>query len=283
MTTRGIIIGLSIGFVLALVQLLTALVSLAPIFLAAIFVGGPFGLAIVGFMVVQALSEYIRLVGLRRRYAWVLMGAGVATLVGTATLAAYFLFAPLVFLPLIVGVPIFGGDTADAHRQVSGSLFGFIYIPFFLSYLVFIDVIEQNGLEILLIAGVTIALSDVLAYTIGSSVGGPKLAKAVSPNKTWAGAAGNVVGAYLAWLLMGFAIPSTWTGLTIVVAPAVMGLASLYGDLVQSFVKRDFGVKDAGTLLPGFGGILDRIDSLLLALPMGYYAIEISQHFTAAS
>lgn len=254
---------------------------MAPTFLAAIFIGGVVGFVVVAFLVVQATAEYIRLVGLGRRYAWVLMGAGVGTLVGTGVLARYFLFAPLLFLPLVVAVPIFSGDVEDSHRQVSGSLFGFIYIPFFLSYLVFIKVIDSEGLEVLLIGGLTIALSDVVAFTIGSVFGGRKLAPALSPNKTWAGAAGNVVGAYLAWLLMAFAIPPAWTGLTVAVTPLVIGLAALYGDLVQSFVKRDFGVKDAGTLLPGFGGLLDRIDSLLLALPIGFYAIEISQHFTA--
>ena len=254
---------------------------MAPTFLAAIFVGGPVGLLVVGFLVVQSIAEYSRLVGLRRRYAWVLMAAGLGTLIGTGVLARYFLFGPLIFLPLIVGVPIFSGDVEDSHRQVSGSLFGFIYIPFFLSYLVFIKVVDAEGLEVLLICGLTIALSDVVAFTIGSTLRGPKLAPSLSPGKTWAGAAGNIAGAYLAWLLMAFAIPSVWTGVTLVVAPLVIGLASLYGDLVQSFVKRDFGVKDAGTLLPGFGGLLDRIDSLLLALPMGFYAIEISQYFTA--
>lgn len=254
---------------------------MAPTFLAAIFIGGPVGLLVVGFLVVQSIAEYSRLVGLNRKYAWVLMLAGLGTLVGTGVLARYFLFAPLLFLPLIVAVPIFTGEVDDAHRQVSGSLFGFIYIPFFLSYLVFIKVVDAEGLAVLLICGLSIALSDVIAFTIGSTLGGPKLAPSLSPGKTWAGALGNVVGAYLAWALMAFAVPPVWTGFTVAVAPLVIGLAALYGDLVQSFVKRDFGVKDAGTLLPGFGGLLDRIDSLLLALPMGFYAIEISQHFTA--
>ena len=89
----------------------------------------------------------------------------------------------------------------------------------------------------------------------------------------------GVIGAYLAWAIMSFAVPNEWATATWLIVPAVTGAAALYGDLIQSFVKRDFGVKDAGTLLPGFGGLLDRIDSLLVALPITYYAIIMIQHF----
>jgi phosphatidate cytidylyltransferase len=81
---------------------------------------------------------------------------------------------------------------------------------------------------------------------------------------------------------MWFAIPEEWSVATRFVTPTVLGFAALWGDLIESFVKRDFRVKDAGTLLPGFGGVLDRIDSLLVALPISYYAIVITQHFTVA-
>lgn len=253
---------------------------MAPTFLLAIFVGGPIGLAVVGFMIVQGSAEYIRLVGIARRYAWLLMVSGVLTLVFTGGLTEYFLFAPLAFFVVVMLVPILSGDVAGAHQQVTSSLFGFIYIPFFLSYLIFIKVLEPDGLEILLLIGVSLALSDVFAFIVGSTLKGPKLAPHVSPNKTWAGVAGNLVGAYLGWLLMWFAIPGEWGLTTRLLAPAVIGATALYGDLAQSFIKRDFAVKDAGDLLPGFGGLLDRIDSLLLTLPVSYYAIIITQHFT---
>lgn len=255
---------------------------MAPTFLAAIFFSGIVGLLVIGYLVVQGLAEYVRLVGINRRYAWILVGAGILTLVGSGLLPEYFLFAPLLFFVLVTLVPIVTGEVKGAHYQVTSTLFGYVYIAFSLSYLSFIRVVEASGVAILLLVGVSVALSDVLAFTVGSIVGGPKLAPSVSPNKTWAGVAGNVVGAFAGWALMWFVIPMDWSVTTRVLVPVVTAAAAVYGDLVQSFVKRDFAVKDAGNLLPGFGGLLDRIDSLLIGLPATYYAILVSQHFTVA-
>jgi phosphatidate cytidylyltransferase len=253
---------------------------MAPTFLVAIFVGGPVGLLIIVYLIIQGLAEYTRLVGIQRRYGWLLVFAGVATPVLTGLLSPYFLFAPLAFFVLVTLVPILSGDVEGAHLQVTSALFGFVYIPFFLSYLVFIWLIELRGVEILLLVGISVALSDVLAFAVGSLVGGPRLVPKVSPNKTWAGLGGNLLGAFAGWALMWFAIPDEWSVTTRIIAPTVVALAAVWGDLIESFFKRDFEVKDAGDLLPGFGGLLDRIDSLLVALPISYYAIVITQHFT---
>lgn len=264
----------------ALFQKVFSWAIMAPTFLAAIFFGGIVGLVVIGYMVVQASAEYIRLVGIRRRYGWLLVLAGVATLILTGLLDRYFLFAPLLFFVLVNLVPMVTGEVEGAHHQVTSTLFGYLYIPFLLAYLVYIRVVEPDGIPILLLVGVSVALSDVLAFTVGSLVGGPKLAPTVSPNKTWAGVSGNVLGAFGGWGLMWFVIPEAWSTPTRLLVPIFTAAAAVYGDLIKSFVKRDFGVKDAGNLLPGFGGLLDRIDSLLIGLPVTYYAIVISQHFT---
>ena len=102
--------------------------------------------------------------------------------------------------------------------------------------------------------------TDILAYFAGRSIGGPKLAPRISPNKTWAGLVGGVIGAGI----LGFAAakwlqldaPFTWLG-------APMGLVAQLGDLFESWVKRRAGVKDSGSILPGHGGVLDRLDGLL--------------------
>lgn len=253
---------------------------IAPVFMITVFVGGLVGLAILAYIVAQALGEYIRLVGLRRVYAWLLLIGGVLTLVFVGYLSKWFLFAPLAFFVLVTLVPIVTEQVEHAHYQVTSSLFGFIYIPFCLSYLVYIRTVEGPGIEILLLIGFSVAFSDVCAYIVGKAAGGPKLAPVVSPNKTWAGVVGNIAGAYLGLAIMWFALPPRWSVTTKVVVPLVLGVACLFGDLIESFVKRDFGVKDAGDLLPGFGGLLDRIDSLLIAAPFAYYAIITTQHLS---
>ena len=102
--------------------------------------------------------------------------------------------------------------------------------------------------------------TDIFAYFAGRSIGGPKLAPRISPNKTWAGLIGGMAGAgALGWLvadLFELGAPFLWLG-------AAMGLIAQLGDLYESWVKRRRGVKDSGSLLPGHGGVLDRIDGLL--------------------
>ena len=102
--------------------------------------------------------------------------------------------------------------------------------------------------------------TDIFAYFAGKSIGGPKLAPRISPAKTWAGLVGGVIGAGLCgWLAADFfalGAPFTWLG-------APMAVIAQSGDLYESWVKRRCGVKDSGTILPGHGGVLDRVDGLM--------------------
>jgi phosphatidate cytidylyltransferase len=109
--------------------------------------------------------------------------------------------------------------------------------------------------------------ADIGAYFTGRAIGGPKLAPAISPGKTWSGFAGGMVLAVLVgggggWLKAGD------VSLPAVAVAAVVAVASVAGDLLESWVKRRFGAKDSGTIMPGHGGVLDRIDGLLTALPI---------------
>jgi phosphatidate cytidylyltransferase len=102
--------------------------------------------------------------------------------------------------------------------------------------------------------------TDIFAYFAGRAIGGPKLAPRISPNKTWAGLVGGMVGAsFCGWLAAYYfelGAPFLWIG-------ATMGLLAQLGDLYESWEKRRAGIKDSGRLLPGHGGVLDRLDGLL--------------------
>ena len=102
--------------------------------------------------------------------------------------------------------------------------------------------------------------SDIFAYFAGRAIGGPKLAPTISPNKTWAGLIGGMAGASVVGAAAAYAFD---LGPVFLLAGAPMGLIAQLGDLYESWVKRRAGVKDSGTLLPGHGGVLDRLDGLL--------------------
>jgi phosphatidate cytidylyltransferase len=116
-------------------------------------------------------------------------------------------------------------------------------------------------------------IQDSAAYFTGRSLGRHKMAPYISPNKTWEGAAGGLLGATAAaalsaWLLgLPIALPAA------LLLGAVGGVIGPFGDLVESLIKRQVGVKDAGNLIPGHGGILDRMDSMLFTAPALYYLI----------
>ena len=119
--------------------------------------------------------------------------------------------------------------------------------------------LRQADVVAVLFLLVVVWCSDIGAYVAGRLVGGPRLAPAVSPGKTWAGAVGGLVAAVVGGLLV-TRVSAWWAA-----AAAVLGVASQLGDLGESVMKRHYGVKDSGWLIPGHGGLLDRLDGLMAA------------------
>jgi phosphatidate cytidylyltransferase len=110
--------------------------------------------------------------------------------------------------------------------------------------------------------------SDIGAYMAGRSFGGPKLAPSVSPNKTWSGAGGGLAAAILVGIAVALPFTPGASPLAIAVAALVIGIAAQAGDLLESAIKRHFRVKDTSSLIPGHGGLLDRLDGVLAAAPV---------------
>lgn len=153
---------------------------------------------------------------------------------------------------------------------------GFLYISGFLSFQWFIR-IADSGMKYIFLLYVSVWLADSMAYYIGKYLGRNKLYPSVSPNKTIEGALGSVIGGIVGALLIRnmLDIPDmTTTGA--VMTGAVLGIATLIGDLIESMFKRDAGVKDSSSLIPGHGGLLDKLDGMLVAGPILYFIVRYS-------
>jgi phosphatidate cytidylyltransferase len=192
-------------------------------------------------------------------------------------------WAPSAFygiLPLLlIAATLQPSLTQDVHggvRLLALAALGFAYVPLLLGHILLIDAWLPGGPGLLLVLGLSIALSDVGAFTIGRLFGRHRLAPVVSPNKTWEGAAGNVVGAYVGVFLMRFALPIDFAPPVALGLPLVIAIGCVWGDLIESLFKREFGMKDVGKWLPGFGGLLDRVDSLIVVAPLSYILLRVA-------
>jgi phosphatidate cytidylyltransferase len=231
---------------------------LAPLVLAATYVGGlPFvmlwtlaGLAI--------LMEWAGIARLERRRAWLalagaaLVGAGAALYLGAGQAAFSLLCLGAALSVFVVprqsgfalaGVLVAGAACLPVMALRNGGEWGFAAVLFLLA---------------------VVWATDIFAYFVGRLVGGPRLWPRVSPNKTWAGSIGGAVAGMAAGVGVGLAagLPSV---LPLGALAFVMSIAAQGGDLAESAAKRSFGVKDAGRLIPGHGGLLDRLDGFAFA------------------
>lgn len=167
----------------------------------------------------------------------------------------------------------------DPLRNLAYGVLGVIYVALPLSLLGLLYQFEGAPLVLALFA--FIWLSDSGAYMVGSLIGKHKLFPRISPNKSWEGTIGGTLLAGLAGFLAGMYLPEylfydKWMLAGVGVATAVF---STWGDLIESLFKRTLGIKDSGNVMPGHGGILDRLDSLLLVAPTAAFFFLFLRHF----
>jgi phosphatidate cytidylyltransferase len=132
---------------------------------------------------------------------------------------------------------------------------------------------NRHGVAFLLAAVIITAAADVTALLVGSAMGRHPLAPSISPNKSWEGVIGGAVAAVLAAVIVVHFI-HPWTLGKAAVLGLVIAVVAPIGDLSQSMIKRHLGMKDMGSILPGHGGLLDRFDGLLFALPATYFVVK---------
>lgn len=204
-----------------------------------------------------------------------------AILYGLALAAA---LAPFIFLT----VAMKRADLASGYPAAAASSFAFAYIAIPMALLVGIRQ-QPAGAIWTIYTLLAVWAGDIFAYFVGKAVGRHRMSPAISPKKTWEGAVASVLASMMIgtlWIqhapgissallrvglierrdgIFGLEQPQLWP---IIILSAVVNLAAQFGDLVESLIKRGAGVKDSGTILPGHGGMLDRIDAMLFAVPV---------------
>ena len=228
---------------------------IAPVVGLSIWLGPAPTTVLAAVLAVQAVREYAALTALPRRDRWLLVVLAVAFPAVALLAPTYLSLTPLVALGCAL-LPLLDGDTSGGFRRASLAGFGAIWICWSLAHLV---LLWKDAYLVCFAA----AAADVAAWCGGQGLSGLRWGRRplspLSPNKTVGGVVGAVVGAAVILAVAGHLTPG-W-----VLAVGVGGVA---GDLLESMVKRQAGVKDAGAWLPGFGGLLDRVDSLLIVLPL---------------
>ncbi len=213
-----------------------------------------------------------------------LAGAAILTISVQRDPAVYVLLVQFVIIVLIAGTMIASTLRGAPFEKMIGSVgatnLGVLYIPFLCSHLIAIRTGFESTLSAHLLSFFFLVLmgSDAGAYYTGRALGKHKLAPSISPGKTWEGVVGGIVASLAMGALAHFwffrELPLKFI-LPLAVAMTVLGI---FGDLAESALKRGAGAKDAAKLLPGHGGLLDRLDSLLFNAPLIYYFASFYFH-----
>ncbi|MGB3875581.1 MAG: phosphatidate cytidylyltransferase [Shinella zoogloeoides] len=167
-------------------------------------------------------------------------------------------------LPVLLGATVLAIVYALASQGSNWLAGGVAYSGLTVISLAAIRGDTAHGFAAMLFIFAVVWATDILAYFVGRAIGGPKLAPSISPGKTWSGAIGGAISAVIAGTLLHMAFFSL-DGLWVPVIALVLSVFSQIGDLFESFIKRRFGVKDSSRLIPGHGGVMDRVDGLVFA------------------
>ena len=186
-------------------------------------------------------------------------------------------FTSLIITLLVIGqliILLIKSDLKNALINVSVTMMGVMYVGWLAMHALLLREVRPYGFEYFLIACVVTWVSDSGAYFVGRRLGKITL-HAASPNKSFAGALGSVILGAVSMYVLVFALRlsfiKAWQSLTL---GAITGGAAVIGDLAESLIKRNLNQKDSGVFLPGHGGVLDRIDSLLFTVPLIYYFVR---------
>ncbi|PYJ08356.1 MAG: phosphatidate cytidylyltransferase [Verrucomicrobia bacterium] len=256
---------------------------MAAVFFGAIAVNERFSLVFFGFLSFWALKEYMTLLKTRpadhRALVWAFLAVPVQYVwVAMKWYGMFVIFIPVymfLFLPMRLVLARETAGFVAAASQIQWGLMAFVFGLSHLAMLLTFPAIPNsgaNGRTLLLFLVFVVEMSDVLQFVWGKTLGRHKILPTVSPNKTWEGFLGGIITTSIASLVVGFLTP--FTPLQTIGVALLLAVAGFAGGAVMSAVKRDFGVKDFGELIPGHGGMLDRLDSLCYAGPVFFHLVR---------
>jgi phosphatidate cytidylyltransferase len=256
---------------------------MAPLVIGLIWLGRV--ATIIGFSLIAVVGfkEFARATGLYRD--WWMTGTVYLGIVAVAFTALFphprggppgwyglFMTVPVYVIALLLLVPIILNRTAGQLQSLALAILGFLYIGWMFSHFPFLANSDRPYAYLLYLV-FAVQLNDVAAFTFGKLLGRHKFRSNISPNKTWEGALGAfAVSMALPWLLRG-TFPH-FGPVQLILTGLIVGIGGQLGDLSISIIKRDIGVKDMGALIPGHGGVLDRIDSLIYTAPLFLHMVD---------
>jgi phosphatidate cytidylyltransferase len=254
--------------------IVTALL-LAGVLLGSLVLSRPAFVAFLLGIVTLALLELLTVLRARatRPAAPVVLAMGALLVVGAYLEGPSALsFGLLVTILAAFGWYLVDRGRTEVTRNVAATIFAVVYVPFMAAHLSLVVGRADSYVGALVGYAVLVVVYDTAAYATGATLGRHPIAPQVSPNKSWEGA----IGASVACLAAGAFLLPLWEPWTLasglVLAGATCVVAPL-GDLSESMLKRDLAVKDMGSILPGHGGVLDRVDALLFMAPVLYYVL----------
>ena len=240
-----------------LVMRVAAAVVLAPLAIAVAYAGGWLWTALVTLTAIGLYFEWLTVVGARTPRL-VTAGAAALAIAGLLLAAGRIDASILVLVVGLAGVMV----VSPERRLWTATGFGYAAAAEVASVLVRHD--QAHGFVALILILLVVWVTDIGGYFAGRGIGGPKLWPRVSPKKTWAGAIGGFVASLA--VAAGFAVIGLGKTGPMLLLGAVLSIASQLGDLFESAVKRRFGVKDSSHIIPGHGGLLDRLDGFVAAI-----------------
>ncbi len=255
-------------------RVLTAIIGL-PLLIAAVWFGAPWFSILIVAAVILGIIEFYRLVTLANSKPFAFIGIAWSVLL---LLTPYCPFVQCTSLVMTVGISISlfwllaKSSDSTAFSNWAWTVGGVLYIGWMATYWIYLRDLE-SGMLWTFWTLFTVFASDIGAFFVGRTWGKHAMAPVISPKKTWEGAFGGLFSSILVSIVFGiaFSLPLTWWQLGLF-GTGINILAQI-GDLIESLLKRNTHVKNASNLLPGHGGMLDRLDSLLLSGAFVYYVI----------